>query len=195
VDRYRNFAELSAHEVEGVDYRIVEVVRPSRVLVLAPHGGRIEPTTSEIAAAIAGENHSLYCFEGLREGRPHGELHITSDRFDEPRARRLAAKARLVVAVHGRLNRDDPEATWLGGLDEALVAFAAGELLRAGFRSISEGHDLLGRSPANICNASLSGMGLQLELPRDLRDRLRDDAGMLESFAAAIRAAIARRLA
>lgn len=194
MDRYTSFAELSAHERDGIDYRIVEVIRASPVVVLAPHGGTIEPMTSEVAAAIAGADHSLYCFEGLSNERTHADLHITSDRFDEPRARRLVANAELAIAVHGRLNRESPAATWLGGLDDALIGLVAAELANAGFTATRDIVELSGKGRTNICNASRSGRGLQLELPRDLRDALSDDADLLQRFANAIRDAIARRL-
>jgi len=194
MDRYSNYAELSAHEREGQDYRIIETARTSPVVVLAPHGGRIEPTTSEVAAIIAGDDHSLYCFEGLRAGRSHGDLHITSDRFDEPQARKLVARAMLAVTIHGRTNRSDPHTTWLGGLDDDLIGFTAADLATAGFACATHTTELAGKSPSNIRNASMSGKGLQLELPRNLRDRLRDDADQLRRFAGAIRSAIARRL-
>jgi phage replication-related protein YjqB (UPF0714/DUF867 family) len=193
MDRYGSYAELAADEQDGRDYRIVAIVRASPVVVLAPHGGSIEPTTSQIAAAIAGDDHSLYCFEGLDVRRPHGDLHITSDRFDEPRALRLVADARSAVAVHGRLNRNDPATTWLGGLDDALTDLVATELSSIGFPCLTGGMALSGKSPANICNRTKSGRGLQLELPRDLRDTLRDDADLMQRFAGAIRTAIARR--
>lgn len=192
MDRYSNYAELSAHEREGHDYRIVETARNSPVVVLAPHGGWIEPTTSQIAAAIAGDDYSLYRFEGLRAGRPHGDLHITSEHFDEPRA--LVANALLAVSIHGRANRSDPDSIWLGGLDDDLVGFTATELSTARFAFVAHTSDLAAKAPSNICNASRSGKGLQLELPRDLRDRLRDDVDQLRRLAFAIRSAIARRL-
>ncbi|WP_261338761.1 poly-gamma-glutamate hydrolase family protein [Rhizobium leguminosarum] len=49
--------------MEGVDFRIGVTRIP--VAIVAPHRGHIEPHTSEIAAAIAGEDFSLYLFEGL----------------------------------------------------------------------------------------------------------------------------------
>jgi phage replication-related protein YjqB (UPF0714/DUF867 family) len=58
------------------------------VAVIAPHGGGIEPGTSELATAIAGDDFSLYLFEGLKSAG-NGELHITSTNFDEP----ISAKA------------------------------------------------------------------------------------------------------
>ena len=53
VDRYRNFAQLRNGETEGIDYRICSTERESFAAIIAPHGGSIEPGTSEIAAAIA----------------------------------------------------------------------------------------------------------------------------------------------
>jgi len=193
MDRYSSYAELSAREREGIGYRIIEVVRPSQVVVLAPHGGCIEPTTSLIAAAIAGDDHSLYCFEGLRRGRPHGDLHITSARFDEQRAMRLVTGASIAVAVHGRLERTDPDGIWLGGLDAGLMELAAEELRTTGFRCRTDVEELAGKGPANICNCTTTGQGLQLELPPALRDRLRDDAELLLRLAGSIRTAIAVR--
>lgn len=84
VDRYHCFAELAAGERLGTDYQIVIRERGSVYAAIAPHGGLIEPGTSELAAAIAANDHYFYSFEGLRRGRAHGDLHTTSHRFDEP---------------------------------------------------------------------------------------------------------------
>lgn len=100
VDRYGDFSHLRDNETEGIDYRIIVAETESFAGIIAPHGGRIEPGTSEIAAAIAGSVHSLYCFEGLRK-RPHGDLHIKSARFDEPECLGLIKRCKFVVAVHG----------------------------------------------------------------------------------------------
>jgi len=117
MDKYATFADLAAHERAGVDYRVAALARGARALIAAPHGGSIEPGTSEIAIAIAGTNLSLYLFEGL-QGRRQGELHITSSRFDEPNFRDLAATADVVVAIHGRRDRLDPETVWAGALED-----------------------------------------------------------------------------
>ena len=84
-DKYASFALLAEAETEGTDYRIHTAPQPSPIVIIAPHGGAIEPGTSEIAAAIARNSYSLYCFEGLKPDRPHADLHITSERFDESR--------------------------------------------------------------------------------------------------------------
>jgi phage replication-related protein YjqB (UPF0714/DUF867 family) len=77
-DKYRSFAELRESECEGIDFRICITDRAEPVAIIAPHGGKIESGTSEIATAIAGDCYSLYCFEGLRP-RPHSDLHIIDE--------------------------------------------------------------------------------------------------------------------
>ena len=67
MDEYSCFVELAAREERGVDYEICARRKAtSRVAVIAPHGGRIEPETSRIAENIAGAEFSLYCFLGLK---------------------------------------------------------------------------------------------------------------------------------
>ena len=53
---YKSFKELTHHEVESEGYRIRFQLKDQRILIMAPHGGRIEPTTEIIAEAIAGRD-------------------------------------------------------------------------------------------------------------------------------------------
>lgn len=191
ADKYATFAELAAHERVGVDYQIHFIDRASTGLIAAPHGGEIEPGTSQIAASIAAEKFSLYCFNGLRKGRPHSDLHIASERFDEPTGCRLAEGSDFVVAIHGRADRGDPESVWLGGLNMAFREAAGDELKKSGFKIKNGGHDLPGVHQHNICNRGRGRSGVQFELPRALRDALLKDEKRLEMFGAAVRAAIA----
>jgi phage replication-related protein YjqB (UPF0714/DUF867 family) len=192
VDQYHSFAELAAHEREGVDYRIHVLSRPSPVAVVAPHGGWIEPGAAEAARAIAGEAFSLYCFESLRRRAKGDGLHITSTRFDEPQALALIAASRLVVGVHGRKDGSDAAAVWVGGLAEAMRDAICAALLAAGFRAtaVGEGHPLAGRDPLNICNRGLDGAGVQLELPRALRIGFAAEDGRRTAFGDAVRGAL-----
>jgi phage replication-related protein YjqB (UPF0714/DUF867 family) len=76
-DIYGSFDELRRHHREGVDFERVLVTRPrSRIVVLAPHGGRLENHTDAIAEAVAHEDFSLYCFRS-KLGRRGPNLHIT----------------------------------------------------------------------------------------------------------------------
>lgn len=66
----------------------------------------------------------------------------------------------------------------------------AAELRHAGFRALTGGHMFPGEQPQNICNKGLAGKGVQLELPRGLRDELAAVAGTLDRFVRAVRTAL-----
>lgn len=185
-DQYSSFKQLFEQEAPAIDYHIAVEDRGTDVLIMAPHGGRIEPGTSEIARDVAAGDLSLYCFEGLRK-RPHGDLHVTSHRYDEAQAIGAASKCEVVVAIHGRSDRDDPETVWLGGLDGLLLERMEKQLNLAGFSAEVKSGDLAGAHSNNICNRGRSGKGVQLEIPKSLRDELKVNAARLQAFSEAIR--------
>lgn len=198
-DHYLCVTDLAADTVRGRDYDVVVRCpdRDSGVVVAAPHGGGIETATSELAAAIAGGDHALYAFEGLRpEG--NGALHVTSARFDEPAALRLVTAAETAVTIHGCRGRRPR--VYVGGLNTALATRVGSCLTAAGFPVAEPPRGLEGRTPANLTNRARHA-GVQLELSGPLRAQLvaRDtDAGAIRSrlagrslaFAAAVRAAL-----
>jgi phage replication-related protein YjqB (UPF0714/DUF867 family) len=188
ADQYSSFKQLFEQEVLGIDYHIAVEDRGTDVLIMAPHGGRIEPGTSEIARDVAGGDLSLYCFEGLRK-RPHGDLHVTSHKYDEPRAIDAAGKCEVVVAIHGRSDRDDPETVWLGGLGGLSLEKIEKQLKLAGFSAEVKSGDLAGAHSNNICNRGCTGRGVQLEIPKSLRDELEANPARLGAFSEAIRKA------
>jgi phage replication-related protein YjqB (UPF0714/DUF867 family) len=189
---YRNFDELTQQEIEGKDYQIKFRLRDDRVVIMAPHGGKIEPTTSMIAKAIAGENYSFYSFEGLKE-KGNGILHIESHLFNEPRGLQAAQKADVVITVHGQLDHKEGF-IMVGGLQVDLRSEIRRRLEEAGFQTRTPPAGLQGTDPENICNRGRLKGGVQLEVSRKERDSLRTDQGRLTAFAAAIREAIQRHL-
>lgn len=193
ADRYDSFATLDANEIEGVHYRICVTKRASPIAIVAPHGGLIEPGTSEIAAAIAAERFSLYCFEGLNQANS-ARLHITSSRFDEPRALALVTASELAIGIHGRKDRGDDASIWVGGLHESLRDAICQALANAGFKAkaVGEGHRLAGRNPVNICNRGRCGAGVQFELPKTLRISFVNETRDRAAFAATVRDALER---
>ncbi|MBX9746202.1 MAG: poly-gamma-glutamate hydrolase family protein [Hyphomonadaceae bacterium] len=192
VDRYNSFDELARDMLLGRDYRIETVERPgSDFLIIAPHGGKIEKGTSELTRAIAGADFSFYSFEGVRAAGNRG-LHITSHKFDEPTALKLAGRSRKVVGIHGRRNGQDNQTAYLGGLDERLVNSIKLELSNSGFPAVSGKHDFPATNPQNICNIGTSGSGVQLELPLDLRMELLESEIRMRRFATAVRTALLR---
>jgi len=169
MDKYRNFQELKTFELEGQDFRVEIVSREgSQTAVIAPHGGKIEPGTSELALAIAGEDLNVALFEGIKPGK-NRDLHLTSTNFDEPRCLKIVQGAENVLALHGE--RSAEKTVYLGGSDALLRQTLAVALEEAGF-TVAEHQDitLQGTSPKNICNRGKRCKGVQLELSRGLRE-------------------------
>ena len=166
MDTYPNYRALAAAETRGRDFFHAGRHRASPVLVIAPHGGRIESGTAEIARAIAGRSFSWYTFLGLK-GSGNRDLHLGSTHFDEPRCLKLLADHQWVLAIHGC--GDPGERVFLGGLDLELKEELAQALRAAGLEALCKGHAYPGRDPRNICNRGARGCGVQLELTRDLR--------------------------
>ncbi|MGH8551010.1 MAG: poly-gamma-glutamate hydrolase family protein, partial [Methylococcales bacterium] len=137
MDHYRNFAHLKNHETEFRDYRIRVRERASGTVILAPHGGWIERGTSQIADAMAGDEHTFYAFEGLKPGlKSNRILHITSDHFDEPSAVAIVTRAKRVITIHGA--RGSESAIYLGGLDRELRIALLDSLRSNGFQTCDD---------------------------------------------------------
>lgn len=181
VKSCKSFEELSDHEAEERDYTIRTCLRRGPVLVMAPHGGKIEPGTTEIAQAIAGDDHSFYSFEGIKADG-NRVLHVPSHLFNEPRAIEAARGAEIVVTVHGHADRENPF-VMIGGLDTHLKSSIERELRMAGFQIKEPSKGLKAIDPMNICNRGRTGKGVQLEISRKLRDSCRADKGRLREFA------------
>jgi len=167
-DHYQSFFELSQNERLGLDFQIRTRRGPSGIIVLAPHGGNIEPGCSEIADACAAEEHSFYSFEGLKASG-NWRLHIASTKFDEPTCMQLLQQSTMAIVIHGCRQPDDR--IYLGGLDAALAERIGRSLQDAGFNTGSK-DGMQGRSRHNICNLCGNGRGVQLEVPFALRRRM-----------------------
>ncbi len=166
-DKYSNFSELAKNEKNERDFLVRLCKRDSAILVIAPHGGGIEPGTSEIAEAIAENDCSFYAFEGMKTNG-NRDLHVTSSRFDEPQCAALAALSELAIAIHGENSLD--KVVFIGGLDLDTSRQIRASLRRRGFCVKTHlNPDLQGQDPANICNRTISGRGVQLELSKGLR--------------------------
>lgn len=184
ADDYAGYDDLSKAQVEGTDYRVH--VRPnaaSSVAVIAPHGGHIEPHTSDIAREIAGDDFNLYLLEGIRPHGNYAHLHLTSHKFDEPRCLGLLSSCNHVIAVHGC--RRETQQAFIGGLDEALKARVAQAIVELGVDVRLHGHSFPATNPWNICNRGHRGAGIQIEMTTALR---RD--GPCKAISEAIRAVL-----
>ena len=163
---YTSFAELSKSEREGVSYRRIVKRRRSEFAIIAPHGGGIEPGTSELARSIAGLAFSYYAFDGLRK-EGNELLHITSTLFDEPECLKLVKKSQIVIAIHGCAG--DEKIIFVGGLHHNLKTRLIEALQKAGFDARLADGGYAGLQTENICNGGQSGCGVQLEITEGLR--------------------------
>jgi phage replication-related protein YjqB (UPF0714/DUF867 family) len=185
-DKFTNFAALLAESTEGKDFtRTIESRNGAKVVLLAPHGGRIEPCTAEIASEIAGDTFSLYCFLSLRSCDDLN-LHITSHKFDDPQCIQLIQAHPHAVAIHGCTG--EQAAVFIGGRDDALKMDLAAALSAAGVKAQLKGHPYPGLEPKNICNRTATNAGAQFELTMPFRR-----GSQRTDFVAAVRSVLMAR--
>lgn len=164
--------------------------RDSRIVIVAPHGGLIEPGTAEITGLLAGTRFSFYTFLGLKKSG-NRTLHISSNHFEEPEAERLIRSSEAVITIHG-MKSGDTECVVIGGLHRGLNTFLEKQLRAGGFRveSPEQYPYLRGIMPENICNRGMSGAGSQIEISRRLRDTLLMDTSRRDAFRNAVLQAV-----
>jgi len=188
---YSNFQELQLNEQEGQDYQIKVSRNWHKVLIIAPHGGKIEYYTSQIAKCIAEEDFAWYSFEGIING-DNRRLHITSHNFDEPTVLQALQKAYTVVTIHGLKNSID-EFLMIGGLDATFGNELRVALQYHGFMVKESEQGYRGERVTNICNRGCTGKGIQLEISFALRKKIFQDLECRTRFIDTIRSLIKTR--
>ena len=193
VDHYESLEELKKDLKDGKDFRIETKDRKSKVTVVAPHGGYIEPGSSELARAIAGEDFNLYDFKGLDNNHPR-KAHVTSAKFKDPQLSKLLDSSDLCVSVHGM--RGEEKAVFVGGRNKYLRAMVAKNLKDAGFPATADPPRFKGEHPNNLVNKPKDN-GVQLELSWGMRKEIMSDndadsvkTSSFDSFVNAVRKAI-----
>ena len=170
MDKYSTYIKLRESNHYGEDYLVLSEDRGTSIAVFAPHGGGIDLGSSEIAKAIAGDDFSFYLFLGIKD-TGNIDLHIASERFDEPKALTLASTTDHILTVHSCNGLD--ETIYVGGLNEEIKGQVADSLKDNGFRATADTpQNLLGWHPENICNKGISGRGVQLEISEGLRKKM-----------------------
>lgn len=189
-DKYPSMTALykDPHNIEGTTYAKRwhdHNKEGTHAVVLALHGGGIEPGTSEIALATAGFDpatlapaadgfgtHDFWLFEGLLP-QGNAELHVKASHYDEPIATKLVENARRCISLHGCTDEHTNGKIQLGGLDDVLRDIVLEELQGAGIEAeIATNPLLAGTSPHNIANKTTVGGCAQLEIGRSYRDSL-----------------------
>ena len=168
-----------------------------RTAILAPHGGGIEPGTSELCLAVAGYHpanlpqvppagvtYDYWMFEGIREGG-NAALHVTSTGCDDGVAVSLCAGSLNALSLHGFDPAPelpaDAQVVLVGGGNTTLRRDLRDRLKDAGFDARDAGSpgEVDGDDPCNIVNRTLPVGdppaplgGVQLELSTPLRDAM-----------------------
>jgi phage replication-related protein YjqB (UPF0714/DUF867 family) len=174
----RNYQEvLDRGYVPGRDFRIAFGDGDIEwCLVVAPHGGGIEPGTSELLRAISElSGWAWYEFAGfLRKGNKE-ELHITSTVFDEPTLLELLPRTNFVLSLHGSQETRDQVVYVGGGWEagrEAMTAMINSAAETHGIQALAAPAHLLGAEPTNLTNCGKLAHGIQLEFSRGARNLL-----------------------
>ncbi|MGE6631527.1 poly-gamma-glutamate hydrolase family protein [Bacillus sp. NPDC077027] len=160
-DTYESFQQLIDHEKDGYEIEY-HAEGGSDLLIFSPHGGEIEPGTSEIVEAF-NERYSTYLFEGTKKEN-NRDLHMTSTKFDEPILTQMIKTYAFSISVHGYAS--DKRHTLVGGTDRKMAKSMAESLEKHGFSAefVQEGERLSGTDPKNINNRNASGESVQLEI-------------------------------
>jgi phage replication-related protein YjqB (UPF0714/DUF867 family) len=164
---FSSFHEIALQKREGEDFVRQVKDRGSSVAIIAPHGGLIEPGTSELALAVADQIFSYYLFEGQQPNN-NRDLHLDSTQFDDPLCLDLLSKSQYAVSLHGCHNRDVQ--VYVGGRNKALQRIILHSLKSSGFPAIQDMTNHAGKEKGNICNRCISTAGVQLELSRAMRE-------------------------
>lgn len=131
ADQYQTLEALIANEPRN-NWRVLVGDRGHHVTIVAPHGGGIEPHTSEIAAFLAGSDFNTFRFEARRPER-NAPLHVASERYSHPDLDRLLAASAIAISIHGKEpTRPD---VGIGGRNGRLGALIQDRLRDAGFNA------------------------------------------------------------
>ncbi len=162
-DQYRDMRELLKSEPED-SYKIRIRETDSPVLVVAPHGGKIELYTSTIGDGIANEVFSFFDFQGqIEAGSNYEKLHVTATNYNVPALQAINKEARVTLSVHGVAN-DDLQMTFVGGRDTAGANKVIQALKEAGFDAAPPLLTASGEHRRNFVNRNASRAGIQLEI-------------------------------
>jgi phage replication-related protein YjqB (UPF0714/DUF867 family) len=176
TDKYNSFEELT-NQAGPQSYNIIKNDCKNNFLIFTPHGGGIEPGTSEICRYLASNTYSFYMFEGI--GKSCKSLHITSSHFDEPVLLKMLANHTYAISVHGMTNKMKNKLgadIFLGGLNQNLIKITMQKLKDFHFKVVSNlefpNSTLSGKDGSNVTNKCLSSKGMQTEISEDLRSEL-----------------------
>ena len=172
TDTYKNFSDLKSSQPKS--FTINHENKNTSFLIFTPHGGGIEPGTTEICEWFNKNGFSYYSFNGT--GKKCKNLHITSTRFDEPKLIKYLAKHNRAISFHGMTDYKKKQFNadiFLGGLDTKLRESIKKNLQKNGYSVTTSKEfphsNLAARDNSNVTNRCAEGRGVQIELSETIR--------------------------
>lgn len=170
MDKFKTMETLEQQTAEHQDWKIETEDNHSQVVIIAPHGGGIEPATTELTKLIAKEgNYNYFVFNGMRS-KGNQELHVTSIHYDNKIAIDLVKRSERTIAIHGC--KGESPIVYIGGKDELLSKKISNSLKQIGIKVAHAPSNMSGKQSNNIVNCNQLGAGVQLELTSALRKQL-----------------------
>ena len=157
---YPNFAALSAAENEDKDFRVrIEDRKGSPIVIVAPHGGGIEPGTYKSPRRLRDATCHLLILPG--SSRRATEFFTLPARTLTSRVVQRWLKRPTTCSDHGE--ESEEPVVYLGGKDSESGGRVRKALATAGF-TVKEhpNRQLQGLAKRNICNRNRSGAGSSL---------------------------------
>lgn len=162
ADCYTSMTDLQQDTKEGQDWQIHTHDENNSTIIVAPHGGGIEPGTTEIARSIANKSSSgFYSFSGIRPSN-NRQLHVTSTNYDEPKAQEMVQQSLRTVTIHK--TKDSASDIYIGGRDDKLKHNIKETLQDKGFNVTIADKNISGNSVHNIANQNKNNAGVQIEI-------------------------------
>jgi len=157
--KYSSYAQMARSEKRDIDFKVVYRHGSKSFLIAAPHGGGIEPGSSELADAIAGDTYGFYSFYGLK--KDPSALYLPSTGFDEPELMRVTKNYSATISVHVIEGSDS--LIYIGGSNRQLADAIAGALGAKGYLVKVPPTFSSAFSSSNFINRSVPG-GVQIEI-------------------------------
>ncbi|MBD3004889.1 poly-gamma-glutamate hydrolase family protein [Streptomyces sp. 5-10] len=172
---YKSWADLEKNETEGETYEVEAKKERSNWVHIAPHGGRLELLTLEMAKAASAERGQSFAALNVLDKRDSERLRINETNYDAPWALDIVTKTMWGITYHavGDPVGDDPdEFAYVSGLseghrDKIIDGFKKLDI----FAKVASKEGGSGSDKA-LTNKTSEKKGVRIELSRALRNKL-----------------------
>lgn len=165
--KYSSYTELSREQRPNIDFKVTYRPGAKSFLITAPHGGNIEPGSTEIADAIASDKFGFYAFNGLK--RDSSDLYLPSTSFDEPELVRVTKNYGTTISVH--IIEGSERLVYVGGRFRQLSSAISQVLAGKGYPVKPLPETSVAYNMSNFINKTAVG-GVQIEITTALASEM-----------------------